>query len=193
MSDALGEPASVGGEFWMSESPDVRVRGEFNAEEEKKPEVSLEAALVDDPRLQPFQGGIAFSGAAADSVKAFLPITLQGQLDTGEAVTLLTARNHGSRGLFGAAPRYVADVVVRGDSYVAGEDQLYSAVRFRLDHPYWLGHLAAGEPTVVADDRSTLSVETSDDGNWLVYSSQRQRPCGSWRFGWCQVVSCWRS
>jgi hypothetical protein len=50
-------------------------------------------------------------------------------------------------------------------------DQLYSAVRFRVDHPYWLAHLTDGESSVVEDDGSTLSIEASDDGNWLVYES----------------------
>jgi hypothetical protein len=62
---------------------------------------------------------------------------------TPSRVTLLHAQNHG--GQFGT-PRYVAYVAVFGDAHVTGEDQLYSAVRFRLDHPYWLSHLGEVAP-----------------------------------------------
>ena len=65
--------------------------------------------------------------------------------------------------------RYVAPVAVFG-AHVA-LDQLYNSVRFRLDLPYWLGHLTDGESSVVADDKSILRVEASPDGNWLVYES----------------------
>jgi hypothetical protein len=107
------------------------------------------------------------TGSAEDSVATFQPITVHGHLETGESVTLLNALNYG--GGFGN-PRYVTDVVVFG-AHMNGEDQLYSAVRFRMDHPYWLAHLAEGEPTVVEDDQSALSVERSEEGNWLVYES----------------------
>ena len=89
---------------------------------------------------------------------------------TVPSVTLLNAQNHGGGGWFDT-PRYVAHGAVLGTAHVTGEDQLYSAVRFRLDHRYWLGHLVEREPTVLTDDKSTLSVEISADGNWLVYCS----------------------
>ena len=38
--------------------------------------------------------------SAAATVKAFQPITLQGQLDTGHAVTLVNAYNHGRDGYY---------------------------------------------------------------------------------------------
>jgi hypothetical protein len=44
-------------------------------------------------------------------VQAFLPITLQGQLETGESVTLLNAQNHGGAL---STPRYVAAGAVLG-------------------------------------------------------------------------------
>jgi hypothetical protein len=162
----------VGGDFWTIENPDVRVRGEFTAEVGAKPEVTLAARLVADPPptavTEPGDLAAALAVHAARSVAAFQPITLQGQLDTGESVTLLTA--HEYEGRYGGNPRYEADVAVLGD-YVAGVDQLYSAVRFRVDHPWRLTHLADGESSVVEDDRSTLSVEASDEGNWLLYES----------------------
>jgi len=165
----MSEAITLGGEFWVPAVPDVPVRGEYSAEPGKQPEVSLVADLVDDPRVRPNGSGVTFASSPAEMVKAFLPITLQGQLETGECVTLLNAQNHG--GGFFRPPRYVAHGAVLGDAHVTGEDQLYSAVRFRLGNPYWLGHLTAGEPTVLDDDGSTLSVERSEDGNWLVYSS----------------------
>ena len=170
----MTEAIAVGGNFWVLEKPEVRVRGEFSAEVGKQPEARLVAGLVADPRVGAFDtpdGGkiLTFSAVPAKWVEAFQPITLQGQLDTGESVTLLNAQNHGGDGWF-SSPHYVAHVAVLG-AYVSGTDQLYSAVRFRLDHPYWLGHLVGGESSVVQDDGSTLSVEASEEGNWLVYSS----------------------
>ena len=50
-------------------------------------------------------------------------------------------------------------------------DQLYSTVRFRLDDPYWLGHLSDGDASVVEDDQSILRVKSDPDGNWLGYES----------------------
>lgn len=165
----------VGGEFWTLENPGLRVPGAFTAEVGKRPEARLVAGLVADPRVHAFDTpaggkGVAFSAVPAKSVQAFQPITLQGQLDNGESVTLLNAQNYGGDGQFNSPPRYVAHVAVLG-AHVAGTDQLYSAVRFRIDDPYWLAHLPGGESSVVADDGSTLSVEASEEGNWLVYVS----------------------
>lgn len=50
-------------------------------------------------------------------------------------------------------------------------DQTFSSIRFRFGHPHWLAHLKAGQSSVVDDDGSTLSVDASDDGIWLRYSS----------------------
>jgi hypothetical protein len=164
---------SVGGDFWMADNPGLRVRGEFTAEVGEKPEATLTANLVDDLRVTirkdsaGRETGFAVSALPARSVASFLPVTLLGQLDTGELVTLLEAQNHGGAGRF--APRYRAPAAVLG-AHVT-DDQLYSAVRFRLDRPHWLGHLVDGESSVVDDDQSSLSIEASEDGNWLVYES----------------------
>ena len=109
--------------------------------------------------------------SAAATVKAFQPITLQGQLDTGHAVTLVNAYNHGRDGYFFGSPHYIADYAVLGDRHVSGVDQLFSAMRFRFGDPYWLGHLREGKASTVDSGGSALSVETSDDGNWLVYTA----------------------
>ncbi|GFG75421.1 hypothetical protein MBOT_27860 [Mycobacterium botniense] len=159
----------------MLENPSLRVQGKFTAEVGKQPEACLSAGLVADPRVHVFNTpcggkGVAFSADPAKSIQAFQPITLHGQLDSGESVTLLDAQNHGGDGQFSPPPHYVAGAAVLG-AHVAGTDQPYSAVRFRIDDPYWLAHLAAGESSVVADDGSTLSVEASEEGNWLVYAS----------------------
>jgi hypothetical protein len=162
---------TLGGQFWSLEDPEKRVRGEFDETDDGEPEVRLEAALVADPRVRRFQGGMAFAASEALSVESFAPITLQGELDTGDFVTLLDARNHGSDGsMFGPLPRYVAQVAVVG-TLVDGNEQRYSAVRFRVDHPYWLAHLNDGESSAVEDDGSTLSLQAADDGNWLLYES----------------------
>jgi hypothetical protein len=160
---------TVRGDFWALENPDVRVRGELTAELGKKPEVALAARVVADPPptavTEPGDMGAALAAHAAQRVAAFQPVTLQGQLDTGELVTLLHAQNHGSAHI----PRYIAFTAIRGAN--VAPDELYSAIRFRLDDPFWLGHLTDGESSVVEDDGSTLSVEASEDGNWLVYES----------------------
>ena len=161
----MTEAIAVGGDFWVLEKPEVRVPGEFSAEVGKQPEARLDAGLVADPRVG---AAMPVKSWPAKSVEARQPITLQGQLDTGESVTLLDARNHGG---IGSPPRYVAGVAVLGAAQVGGTDQHYSAVRFRVDHPYWLAYLAGGDLSVVQDDGSTLSVEASEEGNCLVYAS----------------------
>jgi hypothetical protein len=84
-------PAPVEGDFWTLENPELRVRGQFSAEVGKKPEVTLAARLVADPPpravTKPGDLAAAIAAHAAGSVAAFQPITLQGQLDTGELVT----------------------------------------------------------------------------------------------------------
>ena len=54
---------------------------------------------------------------------------------------------------------------------VDGAAQLSGALRFRFDDPNWLAHLVDSESSVAEDDGSKLSVEVSDEWNWLVYES----------------------
>ena len=96
----------------------------------------------------------------------FRAITFWGELDGGEPVSVLDARNVGG---LGSSAEYVAPLAIVG-AYVT-HDQRYSTVRFLLDHRLWLSHLLDGESSEVEDDKSVLSVEASDDGNWLVYTS----------------------
>jgi len=162
----------VSGYFWVPEKPDVRVWGAFAADGGHKPEAILAGGLVNDPRVVTNSaGGRAFLSSAAATIKAFQPITLRGQLDTGPAVTLVDARNHGRDGFYFGSPHYKADYAVIGDRHVSGVDQLFGAVRFRFGDPYWLGHLREGRASAVGGDGSALTVETSDDGNWLVYTA----------------------
>jgi hypothetical protein len=159
------------GEFYTLDDPGTRVRGRFTAEAGKKAELVLDEGLVDDPRVAPAPGGgLALGGSAAEDVAAFRPITLQGRLETGEFVTLLGARNNGGDGLFGF-PRYLSYTAVLGAALVNGDNQLYTAVRFKVNAPEWLAHLAEGESNLVKDDGSTLRVEATEDENWLVYES----------------------
>ncbi|KLO26476.1 hypothetical protein ABW16_19430 [Mycolicibacter heraklionensis] len=102
--------------------------------------------------------------AAAGSVARSRPFNVCGQLDTGEPVSIFGARDIAVSG----APQYVAPFAVLGANVTL--DQPYSVVRFRLDHPHRLRHLAGNESSVVEDDGSTLSVEESEEGNWLVYT-----------------------
>jgi ApeA N-terminal domain 1 len=162
----------VSGYFWVPERPDARVWGTFAAEGGHEPEAVLAGGLVNDPRVRSTgAGGRVFMSSAAATVKAFQSITLQGQLDTGHAVTLVNAYNHGRDGTYFGSPHYKANYAVLGDRHVSGVDQLFSAVRFRFGDPYWLGHLRESKANAVDSDGSELSVETSDDGNWLVYTA----------------------
>lgn len=162
----------VSGYFWVPERPDARVWGAFAAEGGHKPEVVLAGGLVNDPRVRSTGGGgRVFMSSAAATEKAFQPITLQGQLDSGHAVTLVNAYNHGRDGNYFGSPHYKAHYAVSGDRHVSGVDQLFIAVRFRFGDPYWLGHLRESKASAVDSDGSALSVETSDDGNWLVYTA----------------------
>jgi len=163
----------VSGYFWVPEKPDVMVWGAFSADGGHKPEAVLAGGLVNDPRVVRTNraGGRAFLSSAAATFKAFQPITLQGKLDTGHAVTLVNAYNHGRDGFYFGSPHYKADYAVFGDRHVSGVDQLFSAMRFRFGDPYWLGHLRESKASAVDSDGSALSVETSDDGNWLVYTA----------------------
>ena len=164
------------GWFWRA-GGGTRVRGEFTAETGQDAEATLAGAVADDPRVTVEHNATgttvtSVSGDPAEYVAAFAPIDLLGQLDSGELVSLLSAQNHG---LF--APHYIARVTVFG-AHVSSE-QLYSAVRFRIDHPYWTAHLAAGETHTVPDDGSVLRAvapsEGTDKGTWLVYESALPR------------------
>lgn len=156
------------GTFWVAASPETRVRGEFNFRTGTDPEVTLEAGLVDDPRIRPIPGGVAYSGRAEDSVAAFLPITLHGQLDTGELITMLNANNHGGSGQwFRGWPRYVAHTAVLGANIDA--ERPVHAIRFRLGNRYWFDHLCAGDSAVTAHD-AVLDIGTSENGTWLTYT-----------------------
>jgi hypothetical protein len=168
--------AGVGGQFWLLEYPTVSVRGDFTAAVGEQAEVTLDAGLPiglipggQPPTPAPKPGDMpgVMRAHAAGSAARFRPVTVGGQLGTGEFVTLLNAPNFGGAGF---APRYVAAATVIGETPVAS-DQTYSAVRFLLDNPIWLGHLTDGDSTVVDDDQSMLSVKSSSEGNWLVYES----------------------
>jgi ApeA N-terminal domain 1 len=162
----------VSGYFWVPQKPDARVWGAFSADGGHKPEAVLAGGVVNDPRVRSNSaGGRAFVTSAAATVEALRPITLQGQFDTGHAVTLVNAYNHGRDGYYFGSPHYKADYAVLGDRHVSGVDQLFSAVRFRFGDPHWLGHLRESKASAVDSDGSALSVETSDDGNWLVYTA----------------------
>ncbi len=161
----------MSGYFWLPEKPDAAVWGAFAADGGHKPEVILAAGLVNDPRVIRSNDFRVFRPSADATVKAFQPITLRGQLETGPVVTLINAYNHGRDGGFFGSPHYKADYAVLGDRYVSGADQLFSAIRFRFGDPYWLGHLRKGKASAVDGDGSALGVETSDDGNWLVYTA----------------------
>jgi hypothetical protein len=104
----MGMDLTSDGDFWVPEAPEVRVRGRFTAGSGREAEVLPQGAVVDDPRVRPTGGGVAFTGAADDWVQSFLPITLHGQLDTGEPVTLLNAQNYGGDGARFGNPRYVS-------------------------------------------------------------------------------------
>lgn len=170
------DSVSSGGEFWTPEAPDVRVRGEFTLAPGAKPQVVMQTTLpfsldargapAPAPAFEPGDMAGAMLAHAASSVARFRPITFWGQLDSGQLVSVLAANNFGD--LWGAA-RYVSSAAIVG-AHVT-DHQVYSAVRFRLDDSYWLQHLADGDSSVVEDDQSTLAVESSDGGNWLVYRS----------------------
>ena len=162
---------AASGEFWLPETPDETVRGAFRADAGKQPEAVLDDALVQDPRVsRTSPTGLVYARGAAGGVQASLPITIQGRLDSGDCVTLVNAQNWGDPGPPFGSPDYHAHYAVVGDRHTIGPGQLFSAMRFRFGNPYWLGHLKGGETAVVGGDGSTLSVESADDGNWLLYT-----------------------
>jgi hypothetical protein len=165
---------AASGEFWVPNAPDVKVRGEFTAQAGENPEATLPGARPpNDPRVNTSpMGGMTYAiGGAASSVEAFLPITIQGQLDSGDFVPLVNARNRGGPGFPFEAPHYQADYAIVGDRNVTGADQLFAGMRFRFGDPYWLGHLQTGDVSAVDSDGSTLAVDAADDGNWLLYKA----------------------
>jgi hypothetical protein len=163
------------GWFW-SASGGPRVRGEFVAETGRDAEARLDGAVVDDPRKTvehtPTSTSVTVSGDPAKTVAAFAPVDLHGQLDSGELVSLLSAQDHGL-----ITPYYLVRVAVFG-AHVSG-DQLYSAVRFRIDAPHWTAHLAGSEAHTVPDDGSVLRAiapeQGTDKDTWLVYESALPR------------------
>lgn len=171
----MTEPTPAVGEFWSADRSTNRARGQFMDLFDRGAVAHLECNLIPDPRVSVFtnadgrETGYAVSGDPARSVEAFLAVTLHGTLDSGEAVTLLHAQNYGRAGW---PPEYRAAVAVHGD-HIA-ENQLFTAVRFRMDHPAWLAHLSEGQACRVGDDGPTLTVQASEDcDNWLVYESSK--------------------
>ncbi len=159
------------GQFWAPPAPNVKVRGTFTAAPGGDPAAKLADGVVDDPRvMRSSHGGITYAQGGASSIKAFLPITLQGQLDSGDVVTLVNAHNHGGPGRPFENPYYKAYYAIVGDRVVSGPDQPFSSMRFRFGDPYWLGHLQDGESSAVDSGGSTLSAVADDDGNWLLYT-----------------------
>jgi hypothetical protein len=142
------------------------------AEGGRKPAAVLAGGVVNDPRVRETgDGGRVFMSSAAATLRLIQPVTLQGQLDTGHAVTLVNAYNDGKDGYYFGAPHYVAEYAVWGDRHTSGVEQLFSALRFRFGDPYWLGHLRESKASAVDGDGSALRLETSGDGNWLVYTA----------------------
>ena len=165
---------TIVGEFWTAADAARRISGRFNAQLGEKVEAELEDRLVQPldstdmpvprPAPQPYDVAAAVRAHAAGAIARFWAITFLGQLETGELVSVFDANEYpGSRSV-----RYVAPIAVLGAHVTF--DQPYSAVRFRLDHPFRLSHLADKEASVVADDQSTLSVEAADGANWLMYT-----------------------
>lgn len=163
---------SNAGQFWFAGTPGRRVRGELILEVGQQPELVVDGAIVDSPcevAAETERGSaVALSVLPERLVESFLPITIHGQLDNGERLTLLSARNHGGTGTFGV-PRYRATTVVVG-AWVAGTMQPYTAIRFQLNASQVLAHLESGQSAPVGDE-GILSVEADESGTWLVYTS----------------------
>jgi hypothetical protein len=163
---------AAGGDFWVPVTPGVTVSGAFKADAGSEPELVLARGVVGDPRVAvSVHGGITYASGGVATIKASLPITVQGRLDSGESVTLVNAQNWGGPGPPFENPSYKAHYAIVGDRTVSGADQLFSSMRFRFGEAYWLGHLRDGDASAVGGDGSTLCAEQADDGNWLVYSS----------------------
>jgi hypothetical protein len=167
---------SSGGQFWTPAQASQRIAGHLVARPGEDTRATLDAALAADldagdaPAPHPAfeQGDVAgaMKAGAAASVARSRPITVWGELDNGELVSAFDARNVGG---FGPSVNYVAPIAIIGANVT--DEQLYIAVRFLLDDRAWLSHLRGSDSSEVEDDHSVLSVEASDDGNWLVYTS----------------------
>ncbi|WP_441964671.1 hypothetical protein [Mycolicibacterium houstonense] len=164
-------------QFWFTDTPGRRVRGELILEIGQQPELALNGAIVDSPcevTTETERGSaVALSVLPERLVESFLPITIHGQLDNGERLTLLSARNHGGTGTFGV-PQYRATTVVAG-AWVSGTMQPYTAIRFQLNASQVLAHLESGQSAPTGDE-GTLRVETDGAGTWLVYTSTQPVP-----------------
>jgi hypothetical protein len=162
---------AANGSFWLPETPGKTVRGEFTANPGEQPQALLAGALVEDPRVtRSDNGGLSVAWGAAGGVKASLPITMQGRLDDGDAVTMINAQNWGDPGPPFGLPRYEAHYAIVGHRHTSGPDQPFTAMRFRFGHRGWLDHLHDGETAAVGEEGATLSIERADDGNWLLYT-----------------------
>ena len=170
------EIVSSGGQFWTPTEACRRIGGHLVLQPGEKVQVTLDAALSfdlgadDAPAPLPAfeQGDLAgaMKAGAAASVARSRAITIWGDLETGEPVTVFDARNVGG---FGPSANYLAPMALVGARVT--HDQRYRTVRFILDDRAWLSHLRDGESSEVNDDHSVLAVEGSDNGNWLVYTS----------------------
>lgn len=181
------------GWFWRP-GDEKRVPGEFVAEAGQDAQAILHGRVIADPGAKvthdPVTGETTITDVwdPAAWVAASAPIVLHGQLEPaegsslsdGELVTLLGAQKHRERSsLFGPLDvtlTYVARSVVIG-AHVS-EDQLYSAVRFRLDDAFWTAHLADEQASIVPDDGSILRAERSDHGTWLTYEAAQPHSLG---------------
>lgn len=87
---------AASGDFWLPDRPDETVRGTFQADAGEPPEAVLADALVEDPRVScTANDGLMYVRGPAGGVKASLPTTMQGRLDSGESATLINAQNWG--------------------------------------------------------------------------------------------------
>ncbi|MFN8056310.1 MULTISPECIES: HEPN domain-containing protein [unclassified Gordonia (in: high G+C Gram-positive bacteria)] len=166
------------GEFWV-EGLERRVRGELTLGSKDRSRLTLDGWAERDARFPTrTEGQYTVTSLVADAAKhveSFLPRTLLGMLDSGEAVSLIGAQNHGGPG-YGSSgmPRYEPWAVVVG-AHVESSAR-YASVRFRIDDHMWLAHLTEGESATVPDDGASLSVVAESDGAWLVYETPRPLP-----------------
>lgn len=158
--------SETNGTFWTTDGQPVT--GMLVAKN-KRTRLTLNGFLSDDPRvIHPTAGSSVtrISRTAERSVAASLPRDIFGTLDTGAQVSLIRAQNFGGSGL-DLLPEFQSSILISGDHVTAS--QLYRAVRFRLDQPYWTQHLIDGESAITPDDGSVISVKFRDGVPWLVY------------------------
>jgi hypothetical protein len=192
MIDGMIDFERVAGYFWAAQFPEVSQRGELTAAVGENIHADLQGGALSAgltpgpgpvPAFEPGDMAGALRAYAAASVARWRAITIHGQLDTRDSVTLFDAHNQGLPGL---AARYIAPAAIFG-AHVS-PDELYSAVRFRLDDPVRQRHLTDGESSVVNDDQSVLCVEASPEGNWLIYEASK--PTTLWQLEIRVVASC---